>query len=260
MSNLSVSTHLQFFFLFLFILSITIPICFCLYHKKRTKVKLKFFFWGVLTYFISVLVLESIFNSIFISNIKNTLYFIILGAISASCFECSGKIIAIKRCIRKEKVLYEQILMYIIGYIGAELFFVYGIGMLNNFIYSVLINGDYINEIIKTSPSPEQTENFLSICKDLSTVTSLDIILSLFERIISIITQICFTYLIWFFISNKEYRNLYIPFLLHFLSDFLFILIYQIFEKQLLALIVGCFVSIIYILLVKKYKKRIKLL
>ena len=140
-SNLSIV-----FIIINMILGIIIPTVLLVYFKKKYKASIKSFLVGCAVMFVFAMVLEQIVHSVVLGSpvcfkLQNHLsLYALYGSLMAGLFEETGRLLAMRYVLKKDIDNNHNALMYGAGHGGFEMCMVLTIGMLNNLIYSIMIN------------------------------------------------------------------------------------------------------------------------
>ncbi len=253
-----ISTIKIIYFSIFLIITLILPIFGTIFLKKKRKdSSIKYLFLGTLIYFIFVNILESIFNAIVFKNVSNTesYIFILVTSIIASIFETFGIFFGIKIFMKNDDIKSPNILMFIAGYAFFELIFIFGTTMINNIAYSFLFNSDNIEHLLENNNIGIENLNIINL--SLENVTLKDLLLSFQERIVSILLQAIFIYLIWISIKTNNTIYILIPFCMHIFSDFCLVSVFKI-NKTILLLGTEVLICSIYIFITIQISKKIK--
>ena len=128
------------------ILGVLIPIVLLVYFKKKYRTSIKSFLVGCAEMFLFAMVLEQLVHSVVLGSPigiviqENIWLYALYGSLMAGLFEETGRLLAMRYVLKKEHGNAHNALMYGAGHGGIEMFVVLSIGMINNLIYSVMIN------------------------------------------------------------------------------------------------------------------------
>lgn len=221
----SLSVAIQGFSLFL---SVAAPIGLMIYFKKRKNADFLPFFIGLAVFILFALVLEGILHSFVMASplgetiMSTPILFALYGALAAAAFEETGRFVAMKFCLKKSHGNQANALMYGAGHGGFEMLYILGLGMLNNFLYSILINTGEIDMMLATLPPETAAEMKVQVVDVLVSASPSTFLLSPLERIVALILQISLSVLVWQAATNKN-RGVFfaIAFVCHFAVDFI---------------------------------------
>lgn len=202
-----------------------IPVVLLLYFRIRKHADILPFFIGCAVMIIFAFVLEAAVHRVVLSSpagekIRNTVWlYALYGGIMAGLFEETGRFLAFKTVLRKKLGNDSNALMYGAGHGGLESIFVLGITMINNIIWSVLINSGNTAAFTGALSGDLLKEVEDSIGRLLA-VHPYEFLLGGVERIFAVILQISLSILVWFAVKNRKLLWLYpAAILIHFAVD-----------------------------------------
>ena len=208
------------------VLGILIPIVLLVYFKKKYKASIKSFFVGCGVMLVFALILEQIVHSVVLGSsvgvkIQNNIWlYALYGSLMAGLFEETGRFLAMRFVLKKESDNAHNALMYGAGHGGFEMFVILSIGMINNLIYSLMINLGMTNLLLE--PLDETVRGTLQAAFDtLIQTPSWHFVLSPVERLAAITAQIGLSVIVWFAATGKN-RKVYlypVAILLHAVLD-----------------------------------------
>lgn len=219
-----VSSLSMVFIVFSMFFSIIFPITLLIVIRKKYNASVLAFFVGCGIWFVFAMVFEQIFHTVVLMSplggaIQGNIWLYgLYGGLAAGVFEETGRLFAMKIILKKEYDNPYNSIMYGAGHGGFEAFFILGTGMLNNLIYSVLINMGQTN--ILTAPlNDEQRAVVDSAIDALINTKPYMFLVGDFERISAVILHISLSVLVWTAVVNC--RKLYFPLaiFIHFLVD-----------------------------------------
>lgn len=205
---------------------ILVPAALFLFFKKKYQTSSKSFFTGCAVMLLFALVLEQMVHSIVLGSpvgatLQNNIWlYALYGALMAGIFEETGRFLAMRFVLKKERGNARNALMYGVGHGGFEMFVILTMGMVNNLIYSVMINTGQMQTIL--APLDDATKNTLQAAIDaLVSTPSWQFLLSPVERLAAITAQIGLSVIVWFAATGKKSKiSLYVlAVLLHALLD-----------------------------------------
>ncbi|MGN0250345.1 MAG: YhfC family intramembrane metalloprotease [Oliverpabstia sp.] len=193
------------------LLGILIPVGLLVFFKKKYRVSVKSFFIGCAVMLLFALILEQIVHAVVLGSqvgsiIRNNIWlYALYGGLMAGIFEESGRFLAMRFLLKKEHDNPHHALMYGVGHGGFEAMVLLTLGMVNNLIYSVMINLGQTQTLL--APLDESTRGTLQAAFDtLITTPSWHFLLSPMERIGAIAAQISLSVIVWFAVSGKKCR------------------------------------------------------
>ncbi len=231
---------------------------------KKYKTSWKAFGLGCLVWFLFAGVLEQILHAIVLgspigASIQNsTVLMAIYGGLAAGLFEETGRFVVMKFLLKKQYDNSRNALMYGAGHGGFEAFFLLGSGMLNNLIYSIMINAGLKEELISALPE-EGRASMLAVFQNLINSKPFDFLMGDFERISAIILHIALSVLVWIAVTKKKTYFFPIAILVHALVDGLMVIVagtglpIPVVELVIFAMAV-CTAFIVFIVYKKEYR------
>lgn len=207
------------------VLGVLFPIVLMLIVKRKHQLGVKPFFLGCLTMFLFALVLEQIVHAIVLNSpagsaIQNNFWIMALyGGLMAGLFEETGRFVTMKFLLKKEQRNDHNAIMYGIGHGGIEMAFILVIGMVNQLLYSVMINTGQTESLL--APLDASSKEVLQQAfESLVNTPPYMFLLSPIERLAAIIAQISLSVLVWIAVTRAGKKLLYVlAILLHFLLD-----------------------------------------
>lgn len=204
-----VSTVSVIFIVLNMILGIMIPVGLLVYFRKKYQASVKSFFAGCAVMLIFALVLEQIVHTVVLGSdigttIRDNIWFYALyGGLMAGLFEETGRFLAMRYVLKNEHSNAHNALMYGAGHGGFEAMVILTLGMINNLIYSVMINMGQTQALL--TPLDESSKGVLQEAfNTLITTPSWHFVLSPVERIAAITAQIALSVIVWFAASEKK--------------------------------------------------------
>ena len=191
-----------FFIIINLLLGIAIPVGLCIFFRKKYHASLQSFFVGCGVMFLFALVLGSGIGTTITNNIW---LYALYGGLMAGLFEETGRFLAMRLVLKNEHSDAHNALMYGAGHGGFEAMMILTLGMLNNLIYSVMINTGQTQVLL--APLDEATKATLQTAFDtLISTPSWQFVMSPMERIAAIAAQIALSVIVWFAASGKKCR------------------------------------------------------
>lgn len=208
------------------ILAIAIPVTILIVFKKKYVASVVSFIVGCATFLVFALILEQILHAIVLmvlpigQTIQNNIWlYAIYGALAAGVFEESGRYIAFKYVLKDKYSDASNALMYGAGHGGFEMFYILGMGMVNNWLYSVMINSGQTELILGQleGVSKVQVE---AIIDELINTSPYIFLLSPIERISAFVIQISLSVLVWTGVTKGKKWMYPLAIALHYMVDF----------------------------------------
>ena len=195
------------------LLGILIPVGLLLFFRKKYRATVKSFFIGCAVMLVFALILEQIVHFVVLGSqagaiIQNNMWrYALYGSLMAGIFEETGRFLAMRFLLKKEHGNPHNALMYGAGHGGFEAMVLLTMGMINNLIYSILINLGQTQVLL--APLDEAARGTLQAAFDTLIATpAWYFLLSPMERIGAIAAQISLSVIVWFAASGKKCRIL----------------------------------------------------
>lgn len=208
------------------ILGVLIPIVLLVYFKKKYRASIKSFLTGLAVMLLFAMVLEQLVHSVILGSSigivmqENIWLYALYGSLMAGLFEETGRFLTMRYVLKKEHGNAHNALMYGAGHGGFEMFVVLTIGMINNLIYSVMINLGQSQTLLE--PLDEAAKGILQTAFDaLIQTPSWHFMLSPVERFAAITAQIGLSVIIWYAATGEKSKGclLILAILLHAILD-----------------------------------------
>ena len=206
-------------------LGLLFPIVLMLVVKSKYQLGVKPFFLGCLTMFLFALVLEQIVHAVVLgspigSTIQNNFWAMALYVgLMAGLFEETGRFVTMRFLLKKEQKDDHNAIMYGIGHGGIEMAFILVIGMVNQLLYSVMINTGQTESLL--APLDASSKEVLQQAFDsLVNTPPYMFLLSPVERLAAITAQISLSVFVWIAVTRAGKKLMYVlAVLLHLLLD-----------------------------------------
>lgn len=207
-------------------LGVLIPIVLLVYFKKKYQASIKSFLVGCAVMFLFAMVLEQLVHSVVLGSPigitiqENIWLYALYGSLMAGLFEETGRFLAMRYVLKKEHGNVHNALMYGAGHGGLEMLVILSLGMINNLIYSVMINLGQTQTLLE--PLDETARVTLQTAFDtLIQTPSWHFMLSPVERLAAITAQIALSVIVWYAAAGKKSKGslLVLAILLHAILD-----------------------------------------
>ncbi|MCR5760426.1 MAG: YhfC family intramembrane metalloprotease [Sphaerochaetaceae bacterium] len=165
---------------------------------------------GAAVMFLFAFVLETVVHRIVLSttSIGSTLFpYAIYGGIMAGLFEETGRFVAFKTVLKNKLDKDSNALMYGAGHGCFEAVWLLGLTMINNIVWSVMINNGNAAELYASVPAEMAPQVGLTI-SSLTTSAPILFLAGVVERIFAIAIQMSLSVFVWFAVKKKKI-NLY---------------------------------------------------
>lgn len=212
------------------LLGLIIPAVIYFIMKKRFRGNRIAFFTGCGIMFVFAFLLESLVHSFVLGGslgtvISNNIWLYgLYGASMAAIFEETGRLIAFEFILKKHRDNDGTALLYGAGHGGFEAFYILFVSGINNLTFAALINSGNTAALTAglEGTALAQIEATIQQMLEISWSTFL---FSPIERIAAIILQISLSVLVWFAVKYKDYRLYGMALLIHFLMDFVSVIL-----------------------------------
>lgn len=212
------------------LLGLMIPAVLYLVMKKRFGGNRIAFFTGCGIMLVFAFILESIVHSIVLggsmgSTISNHIWLYgLYGASMAAIFEETGRLVAFKFILKKYRENDGTALLYGVGHGGFEAFYILFFSGVNNLTFATLINSGN-TAALTTGLSGAALAQVEATIQQMLEISWGIFLLSPIERIAAIILHISLSVLVWFAVKEKKYVFYGMALLLHFLLDFVAVVV-----------------------------------
>jgi len=204
------------------LLIVFFPLGLAIYFYKRKKISIKAIVIGILTFFISQIVLRLpaltlLSKTSWYSNMAES-HFILLSlilAITAGIFEELGRYIGF-RFLLKNKLEWKNGVAAGIGHGGIEALLIVGVSYLSNLIYSLMINSG----VFATTLALKLPATTVKIIEEtLINTPSHIFLLGGLERILTMNIHIAYSIVVLYGVMSKQFRYIIYAILMHGLLD-----------------------------------------
>lgn len=207
------------------LLGAAIPAGLCIFCKVRLKCSLAAFFTGCGVMLLFAFVLERIVHMIVLGSsagavIQGNLWlYALYGGLMAGLFEETGRLLGMKFLLKKKQDNDYNAVMYGAGHGGFEAFVILFFAMLNNLIYSLMINSGSADLLLKNLDGASQAA-LQSAFQTLSQSSPFLFLAAPVERLSAVACHMALSVLVWIAVKYQNRIGLYfLAILLHFLLD-----------------------------------------
>lgn len=198
--------------------------------KKRFGHNRIAFFTGCGIMFAFAFVLESLVHQVVLGGAlgatinRNIWLYGLYGASMAAIFEETGRLVAFKFILKKQRDQDSAALLYGAGHGGFEAFYILFVSGISNLTFAAMINSGNTAALTAglEGSALAQIEATIQQMMEISWTTFL---LSPVERIAAIILHISLSVLVWFAVKHGEYKFYGMALLFHFLLDFVAVVV-----------------------------------
>lgn len=206
-------------------ISFGVPIALFIYLRLVKKADIYPFFAGCTVMLLFAFILESGAHSLVLSSpagsaIKGNIWlYAIYGGFMAGLFEETGRYLAFSFALKKYRAKNVNALMYGAGHGGFEAMAIVDLTMINNIVWSIMINSGRIAELTGSLTGDQLAQAQQSIGLLIST-PSYQFLLGGVERLFAILLHISLSILVWFSVKWEGKLYLYpAAILIHFAVD-----------------------------------------
>ena len=206
-------------------ISFGVPIALFIYLRLVKKADIYPFFAGCTVMLLFAFILESGAHSLVLSSpagsaIKGNIWlYAIYGGFMAGLFEETGRYLAFSFALKKYRAKNVNALMYGAGHGGFEAMVIVGLTMINNIVWSFMINSGRIAELTGSLSGDQLAQAQQAIGLLIST-PSYQFLLGGAERLFAILLHISLSVLVWFAVKWEGKLYLYpAAILIHFAVD-----------------------------------------
>lgn len=194
------------------VICVAIPVILAVIFKAKVKTApISAIFAGAAAFFIFSLVLEQLLHAIMLPIVSGSdIAYILYGAFAAGIFEETGRFLTFKTVLKKQDSP-KAAIMYGIGHGGCEAIMILGMTMLSGAAIAVIVNFVGIDEMIKTASAgrPELEQTARIQIESLASFGISNMLLSLFERAVTIVFHIALSVLVFESARIKDRAWLY---------------------------------------------------
>lgn len=215
------------------LISFGVPIALFIYLRVAKKADIYPFFAGCTVMLLFAFLLESGAHRVILSSpigdtIRNNIWlYALYGGLMAGLFEETGRYLAFSFALKRYRAKNVNALMYGAGHGGFEAIVIAGLTMINNLVWSSLINSGNISAITGSLSGEALTQAEQSISL-LTTTPSYHFLLGGIERVFAIVLHLALSVLVWFAAKWDGKLHLYgIAILIHFAVDAISVILSQ---------------------------------
>ena len=204
-------------------ISFGVPIALFLYLRLVKKADIYPFFAGCTVMLLFAFILESGAHNIVLSSpagsaIRGNIWlYALYGGLMAGLFEETGRYLAFSFALKKYRAKNVNALMYGAGHGGFEAIVIAGLTMINNIVWSFMINNGRIAELTGSLSGDQLAQQAIGL---LISTPSYQFLLGGAERLFAILLHISLSVLVWFAVKWEGKLYLYpAAILIHFAVD-----------------------------------------
>lgn len=232
------------------VISVGLPIALLIIWRKKSGAKISTFFIGAATFIVAALMLEQAFHFVVLKLTGNILLdniwlYAIYGGLAAGLFEETGRLVAMRFCMKK-RLDKQNAIMYGIGHGGIEAILIAGLSGISNIISAILVNSGMLPTILESVGDAGQAEAAYTQLSALWTTPAYLFYMSGLERISAVMIHISLSYMVYFSVKNKKTGWFIVAIAIHALVDAGTILLAQVLPVLVVELILlslaGCMI------------------
>ena len=204
-------------------ISFGVPFALLLYLRIVKKADIYPFFAGCTVMLLFAFILESGAHNIVLSSpagsaIRGNIWlYALYGGLMAGLFEETGRYLAFSFALKKYRAKNVNALMYGAGHGGFEAIVIAGLTMINNIVWSFMINNGRIAELTGSLSGDQLAQQAIGL---LISTPSYQFLLGGAERLFAILLHISLSVLVWFAVKWEGKLYLYpAAILIHFAVD-----------------------------------------
>ena len=205
--------------------SFCLPVILLLYFRKKKGADFLPFFIGCAVMLVFALILEAAVHTVVLATpagafIQDHLWlYALYGGFMAGLFEETGRWIAFRTVLKHRQDKDANALMYGAGHGGFEAAAIVGVAMINNLVWSVMINSGN-SAAVTDSLTGDTLAQVQQSMQALVSTPSYQFLLGGVERIFAVAIQISLSVLVWFSVRRPGRGYLYpAAILIHFAVD-----------------------------------------
>ncbi len=242
------------------LIAVGLPILLLIVWKVKAKSKLYPFFLGCGTFVVFALVLEQICHMVVqlltgTLLTDNILFYAIYGGLAAGLFEETGRLVAMKFCMKKD-LEKKNAIMYGIGHGGIEAILLIGMTYVSNLSLAITVNSGSLGEIMNAleEAQPGSSEAFLAQIAPLWELPASQFLLAGVERMGAIGLHIVMSYLVYLAVKRRKIGWYGLSILVHAVANAGIVLLAQELPLAVVELIFIAGVAVMLLLMVRSYR------
>lgn len=210
------------------IMSFAIPIFLAAIWRVKTKKSITPVFTGAFVFMVFALILETIPHMFFLNSgtaissfiNNNPICYAIYGGLIAGIFEETGRFVAFRYMLARRRDR-ESAIAYGIGHGGIEMMLLFGFGMIQNYMYLIIINSGKTEELLASLGSDSERKTMQTVLDTIGALTVSECAIGAFERLVALCLQIALSVFIFYAVHTVgKFYWFFIAIGLHMLADF----------------------------------------
>lgn len=204
------------------VICLGLPIVLCIVWKVKSGAKLSSFFIGCGTFVVFALILEQILHTVVRTLAGGLLtdhlwLYAVYGGTAAGLFEETGRLLAMRFCMRKS-LNRENAIMYGIGHGGVEAILITGVAYVSNLVIAFMINTGGLG-VMMEAVDAQTGELLFAQLSQLWELPAGQFLLAGVERIAAILLHISLSWLVYRAVEGRRPGFYILAVLIHFLVD-----------------------------------------
>ncbi|MCF0131682.1 MAG: YhfC family intramembrane metalloprotease [Pseudobutyrivibrio sp.] len=211
--------------------------------KFRFKMRLSAFFTGCGTMFLFAFVLEAAMHKVVLSGTRgdfitgNIWLYGLYGAAAAAVFEETGRFLAMKFVLKNQHDVANTGIMYGAGHGGFEALYILGLGMISNIALALVINSGAA-EVLYSGMDEATSALITAQMQTLWDTAPFMFLVGSLERAFAITAQIAMSIIMFKGVILKNVKYIILPLILHFVLDFVAVIVNNFFGIAVTEMIV----------------------
>lgn len=238
-------------------ISVILPIVLLIVWRSKTKAKISSFFFGVGTFVVFSMILESILHNVLLKVMGQQAFTAlpfkaVYGGLAAGVFEEFGRYI-VMILFMKKYITKKEGIMFGIGHGGIESILITGLSSISNLVISMMLNAGQGN-LLATGMNEEMKTNWIVQLSPLWNSSPTLFLWGGLERVSAITFHICASYLVYRAVKDRKFVLCLLAVLLHAVMDGVMVVIQGTFDSYLITeIFLLAFALIFAVFTVKEY-------
>ncbi|MCR4675612.1 MAG: YhfC family intramembrane metalloprotease [Sphaerochaetaceae bacterium] len=199
------------------LLSFAAPMGLLVYFRRKYQASVSSFFTGFGVMFVFAFILEPLVHSVVLRTFPITSIpwlYALYGGLMAGIFEETGRFVAYKTLLKDRMENNANALMYGAGHGGFECIWLLGIAMMNNLVWSVMINTGNITQITG-SLSEDLLIQAQATVNTLTGSPSYMFLLGIVERFMALALQLSLSVIVWKAVKENKKQFFFLAVIIH---------------------------------------------
>lgn len=185
------------------LMGIAIPVVLFIVFRKKYKCDVVPFFIGCAVMLVFAFILEGLAHKLILGSAAgaaiqgNVWLYALYGGFMVGLFEETGRLVAFKTVLKKYRGNDRNALMYGAGHGGFEAFYLLVVGLLNYFVYAVMLNSGSAAALLEGLDS-DAAATLEGVFASIAAMPPATFLLSVVERGAAVLLQLSLSVLVWF--------------------------------------------------------------